>query len=120
MVQHGSPADDDDVLVDDDRLVDRVGAVAEDVLVTATGRPFARRLSLPSIIPIVDEDDPIGVAPPRALLVVGLGAVGTPPGAIAPRRRTAQAVLVGAGDDGDIHAFAAEIAVTRQRSRRAV
>lgn len=121
MAQHGSPTDDDDVLADDDRLVDRVAAVAEDVLVTATGRPFARRLSLPSIIPIIDEDDPVGVAPPRSLLVVGLGAVGTPPRVLAPRRRTAQAVIVGAADDGDLHAFGADIAVSRLRtSRRAV
>jgi hypothetical protein len=122
MALHGSPGDDDDApLVDDDQLVDRVAAVAEDVLVCAAGRPFARRLTLPSIVPTLDEDgDPVAVAPPRGLLVVGLGFVGTPAGLVPARRRTAQAMLVGAGDDGGVHAWGAEVAVSHRRSRRAV
>lgn len=122
MALHGSPTDDEDApLVDDDQLIDRVAAVAEDVLVCATGRPFARRLALPSIVPTLDDEgDPVAVAPPRGLLVVGLGFVGTPAGLVPARRRTAQAMLVGAGDDGDIHAWGAEVAVSQRRSRRAV
>jgi hypothetical protein len=122
MAMHGSPDDDDDrPLGDDEHLLDRVAAVAEDVLVCAAGRPFARRLSLPSIVPTLDEDgEPIGVAPPRGLLVVGLGCVGTPAGQFPARRRTAQAMLVGPGDDGAVHAWGAEVAVGQRRSRRAV
>jgi hypothetical protein len=121
MALHGSPADDDAPLIDDDQLVDRVAAVAEDVLVCATGRPFARRLSLPSVVPTLDDEGGlIGVSPPRGLLVVGLGLVGTPVGLVPARRRTAQAMLVGAGDDGGVHAWGAEVAVSQRRSRRAV
>jgi len=122
MALHGSPDDDEDApLVDDEHLLDRVAAVAEDVLVCAGGRPFARRLSLPSIVPTLDEDgEPVEVAPPRGLLVVGLGLVGTPAGQVPARRRTAQAMLIGAGDDGDVHAWGAEVAVSQRRSRRAV
>jgi hypothetical protein len=122
MALYGSPDDDDDApLIDDELLADRVAAVAEDVLVCAAGRPFARRLSLPSILPTLDDEgEPVAVAPPRSLLVVGLGPVGTPVGHAPPRRRTAQAMLVGAGDDGGVHAWGAEVAVSQRRSRRAV
>lgn len=121
MALYGSPADDDDPLVDDDGLLDRVAAVAEDVLVCSTGTPFGRRLTLPSIVPTIDDEgEPVAVAPPRQLLVVGLGAVGVPPGVVAPRRRNTRAVLVGAGDDGFVHAWSAELAVTQKRARRAV
>lgn len=122
MALYGSPDDDDDApLVDDELLADRVAAVAEDVLVCAAGLPFARRLSLPSVVPTLDEDgEPVGVAPPRSLLVVGLGPVGGPVGHVPARRRTALAMLVGAGDDGAIHAWGAEVAVSHRRARRAI
>ncbi len=121
MALHGSPCDDDDILDDDDDLADRVASVAEDVLVTGGGvAAFARRVSPPAPI-CVDEDG--AVLPPepmRPLLVVNAGSVVvTPPPDAAARRRTVQAVLVGAGDDGEVHAWGAEFAVARTRSRRA-
>jgi hypothetical protein len=120
MALHGSPSD-DDVLDDDDDLADRVAAVAEDVLVTGGLRQaYARRVNPPAPL-CVDEDGKIMPSEPmRPLLVVNAGSVvATPPKDAAGRRRMAQAVLVGAGDDGEVHAWGAEFAIARSRSRRA-
>ncbi len=119
MALHGSPDDHETApLVDDDHLADRVAAVAEDVLVSATSRPFGRRVVLAKpMITLDDEGGILGVEPDHRLLVVGLGFVGTPAGLASTRRRQAQAMLVGPGDDGDIHAWGAEVSVPQRRGR---
>ena len=122
MGLHGSPADDDGLLRDDADLEDRVASVAEDVLVTgANPVPFARRISQPCLMPSFeggdDEDGDMPLLPNHELLVVNVGAVTSVPG-MTEKGRTAHAVLVGGGDDGDLHAWGADIVVGRARASR--
>lgn len=123
MGLHGSPADDDGLLRDDADLDDRVASVAEDVLVTgANPVPFARRISQPCLMPLFeggddDEDGDLPLLPNHNLLVVNVGAVTPVPG-MTEKGRTAHAVLVGGGDDGELHAWGADIVVGRARASR--
>ena len=140
MASYCSPADFDGPLADDEHLADRVAAVAEDVFVCGGQvRPFARRVMQPlpllTLDNIVDAEeretitDELAREPVRELLVVNVGVVvgQARPRRVAPigaaparpdRRRTANAVLVGSADDGNVHAFGADIAVGRARTRR--
>jgi predicted phosphodiesterase len=125
MVMHGSPGDDCRGLVDDDHLEGEVACVAEDALVTgATHVPFARRVARePDVVVVVedasdDDDDDVVVAPPTPLLVANAGSVGMSPLRRPDGRRTAHALLVGAGDDGQLHAWGQDIlVVTAGRAR---
>lgn len=56
MALHGSPLDDGEILIDDDELAHHVASVAEDVLVTGAGVPFARRTARD--LHVLHGDDP--------------------------------------------------------------
>lgn len=125
MALHGSPSD-EDILRENTDLEDRVASVAEDVLVTGANLlPFARRISQPCLVPFFngadgeDEDDDAPLLPNRDLLVVNVGAV-TPVAGMTDKGRIARAVLVGTGDDGDVHAWGADIVVDGARVSRRV
>ena len=66
-----------------------------------------------------EDDDDLPLLPNRDLLVVNVGAV-TPVAGMTDKSRMARAVLVGTGDDGDVHAWGADIVVGRARASRRV
>ena len=112
MVMHGSPGDDCRGLMDDDRLDDDVASVAEDALVTgATHVPFARRIAREPRWRDPDDEDAAQIVPPPPLLVANVGSVGMSPVRRPDGRRTAHAVLVGAGSDGQLHAWGQDVLV---------
>jgi hypothetical protein len=119
MVIHGSPGDDDRGLVDDDRLDDDVATVAEDALVTgATHVPFARRVAREPRWCDPDDVDLASIVPPPPLLVANVGSVGMSPVRRPDGRRTAHAVLVGAGDDGQLQAWGQDVLVVDRGGAR--
>lgn len=132
MVMHGSPApwgDDGRGLADDDSLDDDVASVAEDVLVSgASHLPFARRVVRADCVDVpgaaAAEDDDADVCeialPTKPLLVVNSGFVGPGPVRRNDGRRTAHAVLVAPGDDGQVHAWGQDILVVQKARARSV
>jgi predicted phosphodiesterase len=117
MAMHGCPSDDSRGLVNDERLDEEVGCVAEDAIVTgATHVPFARLVAREAPW---SEDEPLPA--PAPLLVVNAGSVGMSPVRRPDGRRTAHAVLVVAGDDEKLHALGQDVLVARAGgSRRAM
>jgi predicted phosphodiesterase len=118
MVMHGSPGDDSRGLVDDDALADDVACVAEDALVTgATHVPFSRRLAREpggrerDDGTDGDEGGSAWLPPPPPLLVANAGSVGMSPLRRPDGRRTAHALLVAAGDDGQLYAWGQDVLV---------
>ncbi|MBM4279647.1 MAG: hypothetical protein FJ137_02435 [Deltaproteobacteria bacterium] len=131
MVMHGSPGDDCRGLDDHDGLADEVACVAEDALVSgATHVPFSRRV--PRDEPWrhavedgrdahheVDDVDVDLLPAPAPLLVVNAGSVGMSPLRRPDGRRTAHAVLLGYGDNGQLHAWGQDVLVADAgRARR--